>query len=302
MTVPSNALGINSATPLASPPVINIIVVSPSAAVNSAPAPSPVNNLGTMATNTLANSGLGFAAQLARALPPPPPPPQPTVQESFSQLGDMIGVLTTMNTMLGSLLSKTQDPATPASTTVAAPAAPAIAAAAAPTPAAAPAVRTDLLIPNKTQDATQKARLDTTLAKLTQDPEGAILLAAAKAAGYTIEVGDPSLGANNNLINGVTIPDQNKIIVNPKAPDFDKTVIHELVHATTEGDDDSQTEEGLADVIGFRISARINGTAEPGTDQQIFNNKILSYPTLNKNNAIIASLLALGIKAPNLSA
>jgi hypothetical protein len=326
MTVPSTALGINSPT-LASPPVINIFVVQQPSPVASTSASSPVGALNTMATNSLANSGLGFAVQLARALPPPAPPPQPTVQESFSQLGDMIGVLTTMNTVLGSLLTKTEETAAPASATVAAPVAPAstaaapipISIAATPVPAAVPASNAGLTLPNQTQDATQKARLDATLAKVAQDPDGAKLLAAAKAAGYTIEVGDPTVAAAGAhdvstcpicqaaldaglTVNGVTIPSQKKIVVNPNAPNFDKTVVHELVHASTEGDGDSQTEEGLADVIGFRVASRIDGTAPPATDQQIFSQKILSYLELNKNNPILASLAALGIQAPNFSA
>jgi len=97
-------------------------------------------------------------------------------------------------------------------------------------------------------------------------------------------------------INGITIPGTKTIIVSPNAPEFDKTVSHELVHAATEADGNSQTEEGMADVIGYRIASRIDGTPEPGSEQEIFQNKIASYPNLNGSNDIINSLLQLGIQ------
>ena len=180
-------------------------------------------------------------------------------------------------------------------------------AASAGTPAPAPATARSLAASaqsrNVTEDPNQKQRLDTTLAKIAQDPDGSKLLQAALAKGYKIEVGDPSqAGAQDagprdaDSINGVTIPGSKTIIINPNAPNFDKTVVHELVHAATEGDNNSQTEEGMADVIGFRVSSRMDGLAEPGSEQQIFMNKIASYPNLNASNDIINSLEKLGIQ------
>ena len=105
-------------------------------------------------------------------------------------------------------------------------------------------------INNKTTDPAQKQRLDTTLSKVAKDPDGAKLLQAAEANGYSIEVGDPTKTGSQDhdadSINGVTIPDQKRIVINPNAPDFDKTVVHELVHAATQSDGNSQTEEGMA--------------------------------------------------------
>ena len=144
-------------------------------------------------------------------------------------------------------------------------------------------------------------RLDTILAKVAQDSEGAILLNAAKANGYSIEVGDPSKYSTGqgdaDSIYGVTVPDQKKIVISPNAPDFDKTVIHELVHAATQGDGDSKTEEGMADVIGYRIASRVDGTQAPGSERQIFQSKIANYPSLGNDNSIIQDLNALGIQA-----
>lgn len=169
---------------------------------------------------------------------------------------------------------------------------------------------------NTTADPNQRALLDQSLSKISQDPEGSALLQQALANGYTIEVGDPNIpglfdqnGAHDasicqscqaaldtgGQINGVTIPNQKKIIINPNAPEFDKTLVHELVHASTEGDGNSRQEEGLADVVGYHVSSRINGTLLPGSDAQIFNNKIQNYPELQATNGITNSLANLGI-------
>lgn len=169
---------------------------------------------------------------------------------------------------------------------------------------------------NKTTDPAQKAKLDATLAKIASDPEGSKLLQKAIANGYTIEIGDAAkaLGGQNDkegaaalcpacqaaldaggTVNGATLPDQKKIVIDPNAENFDKTVVHELVHAATPGDGNSQQEEGLADVLGFRITSRINGTPLPGSERDIFNNKIQNYKELQANNGIDASLAAIGL-------
>lgn len=164
--------------------------------------------------------------------------------------------------------------------------------------------------------ASPDARLNSTLSALANDPEGARLLAAARANGFTIEIGDPSAAVGGTFdkgniscpscqaaldagkqINGVTLPSQKKIIINPNAPDFEKTVVHELVHAATPGDGNSQTEEGIADVIGFRVANRITGKAVPGDARSIFLNKIANYPGLTGVNGIRNTLASLGLNA-----
>jgi hypothetical protein len=151
-------------------------------------------------------------------------------------------------------------------------------------------------------NASADPRLSRDLSALASDPEGARLLAAAQANGYTIEVGDPGPAAGSGVrpgqrINGVTLPDQKKIIISPNAPEFTKTLIHELVHAATPGDGNSQTEEGIADVIGYRIANRITGQAIPGDANSIFSRKIANYPGLTGVNAIRNSLASLGLSA-----
>lgn len=179
----------------------------------------------------------------------------------------------------------------------------------------------DTDIPNTTQgDAEQSARLDDVLAGISQDPEGSKLLQAAKEKGYTIEVGDPSQAAGaldaeggshpvscdhckaaldaGQQVNGITISgDEKKIIINPNAPDFEKTVVHELVHAATDDDDNSQQEEGIADVIGYRVAARLTGEEPPEDVQSIYQNKMANYLDLNGTNSVRDTLAELGIDA-----
>lgn len=155
---------------------------------------------------------------------------------------------------------------------------------------------------NTTNDPEQSARLDDVLAKVAQDPEGAKLLEEAQKKGYTIEVGDPAAaigGADaGQQINGVAMTgSEKKIIISPDAPDFEKTVVHELVHAATDEDGNSQQEEGIADVIGYRVANRITGKAQPGDTQSIYENKMVHYRDLEQRNDVRNSLASLGIDA-----
>lgn len=146
---------------------------------------------------------------------------------------------------------------------------------------------------NTTTDPNQKQRLNNTLAAIAQDPEGSKLLKAALDKGYTIQVGN--LDANTN---GDTLPDQKKIIISPNAPNFTKTVVHELVHAATDQDGDSKDEEGKADVIGFRVASRILGQPEPN-EQATYRDKVTNpaYGNLQANNNVDQALAALGLTA-----
>jgi hypothetical protein len=116
--------------------------------------------------------------------------------------------------------------------------------------------------------------------------------------GYSFEVGDPSAAGDHDEVNGITLPDQKKIIVNPNAPNFLKTLVHELVHAATDQDGDSKDEEGKADVIGFRVASRILGQTEPN-EQATYQNKVTNpaYAGLVGNNNVDQSLSALGLTA-----
>lgn len=146
--------------------------------------------------------------------------------------------------------------------------------------------------------------LQASLARIQQDPEGAQLLQAALAKGYTIQIGDPSVAgqasraggdscpvcqaaaaANGTTVEGVTLTGGGRrdIIVSPNARDFDKTLVHELYHAATDDNGTSKTEEATANIIGDRVSARINGRAARDP-QAIINETFPLYPDLPINN------------------
>jgi hypothetical protein len=152
------------------------------------------------------------------------------------------------------------------------------------------------------------------------DPEGAKLIAAARAKGVFIEVGDAaaahgsfdmvrqcnctSCGQQRAFdggvtISGVTLTDssgKSRIVVSD--PDNIKTIVHELVHATTAQDGNSKEEEGIADVIGSRVANRLGGSSAGGlggSDQQIFINKQRLYPNLNQTNNVRSTLAGLGL-------
>jgi hypothetical protein len=181
---------------------------------------------------------------------------------------------------------------------------------------------TPIGIKNGTTNPTQKATLDQSLSKIATDPDGSKLIAQAKKLGVTIKVGDPAAAAGANdvtvkgdgltdpdgktvakdgtvQVNGVTLSDNQtgKVTVVVRDPSNIKTIAHELVHAVSTGDGNSQQEEGIADVIGSRVANNVGDTqhALQGSDEQIYINKQQYYPTLNNSNNIRQTLAGLGI-------
>lgn len=156
--------------------------------------------------------------------------------------------------------------------------------------------------------------LQNSLSAIASDPEGAKLIAEAEAKGIKIEVGDPAAAAGANdispcncpehgaqqdggaTVNGVFLPGENKIVV--RDPNNIKTLVHELVHATTKEDGNSKHEEGIADVVGRRVEARVRGN-DPGAlnERQIYSDKKLLYGGLNEFNNVENTLARLGISA-----
>jgi len=100
-------------------------------------------------------------------------------------------------------------------------------------------------------------------------------------------------------VNGVTLSDNKtgQVTVVVRDPSNIKTIAHELVHAVSTQDGNSQQEEGIADVIGSRVANNVGDSkdAVQGTDEQIYINKQQYYPTLNNSNNIRQTLAALGI-------
>jgi len=173
-------------------------------------------------------------------------------------------------------------------------------------------------ISNVDGNAGEKDALDNSLAAIAKDPEGAALLKAAQAKGVTIEVGDPgqafgsadavncncgqhggtaAADAGGNVL-GVTLNQGGKTHIIVRDPSNIKTIVHELVHAVSTGDGNSKHEEGIADVVGYRVASRVTGqqTQSEGT---IYNNKIgvAGYAGLSRYNGIEQTLAQLGISA-----
>jgi hypothetical protein len=73
-----------------------------------------------------------------------------------------------------------------------------------------------------------------------------------------------------------------------------KTITHELVHAVSTADGDSKTEESIANLLGERVNAQINGGTARDF-QTIFNATAPLYPELGVNNPIRNTLANLGI-------
>lgn len=117
--------------------------------------------------------------------------------------------------------------------------------------------------------------------RLGTDPEGRNLLQEAQRRGVRIEVGDVGRGTLAHFD-----PNENKIVVGRETMRNGTglaSLAHELVHATTPHDGDSQHEEGMANVIANRISNRINGR-RPDNAAAIYNNTTRLYPELAGNN------------------
>ncbi len=143
------------------------------------------------------------------------------------------------------------------------------------------------------------ADLRNSLAAIAEDPDGARLLEAVQAKGIRIRVGDPGGPEVQGLFTG------NEIIV--RDPRNVKTLVHEMVHAATNGDGNSKSEEGRADVIGTRVARRIAQKegldpgsigAREGSDQHIFETKkqVDGYRGLSEENGSRQTLAHLGVQ------
>lgn len=166
----------------------------------------------------------------------------------------------------------------------------------------------------------QRAQMKQNLMAMSQDPEGSKLVASSIRRGVTFAVGDPASALNGArdasgtgvqacdcsdckttaadggvIVHGVTISqgDRSQIIV--RDPNNLKTLAHEMIHANTTGDGNSQREEGLANVIGRRIESRLSGVALENPNAT-FNNTLPNYVGLQGRNNIDASLAALGLQ------
>lgn len=137
-------------------------------------------------------------------------------------------------------------------------------------------------------------RVRQALQAIASHPDGAKLLAAAKANGLTSINVNSSLnpdggGGTEGLTsygNGNTRID----IANPNSPDLLRTLAHELGHAATTSDGDSQLEEKTVDALGERIQQDLTGRGSK------FGLDVGAYRNLSGDNGILNSLRSLGIR------
>jgi hypothetical protein len=136
-----------------------------------------------------------------------------------------------------------------------------------------------------------RQQLLNSLNTIAQDPEGRVLVQQALKNGVTFSAGNT--GASNVL--GEFTPGNNHIVVGN--PNDIKTLVHEMVHAASKQDGNSQLEEGIANVIGDRVSARLAGRAASNNAQNILSTTARLYPELGASNNIRQTLFGLGITA-----
>ncbi len=130
------------------------------------------------------------------------------------------------------------------------------------------------------------------LEAIANHPDGAKLLEAAKANGLT------SISVNSNLnpgggagTEGLFDPNTKSIqIANPNGENLINILAHELGHAATSGDGNSQMEESTVNAIGAKIQQDLTGRAST------FNLDEGSYSHLSQDNGIVNNLRGLGIR------
>lgn len=132
------------------------------------------------------------------------------------------------------------------------------------------------------------------LEQIANHPDGAKLLAAAKANGLTSISVNPGLNPDGGAgTEGLMIPGNGNPrieIANPNSPNLIHVLAHELGHAATTGDGNSLLEEKTVDALGARIHRDLTGS------NSTFNLDVGSYAGLAGNNGILNSLRGLGVR------
>jgi len=132
------------------------------------------------------------------------------------------------------------------------------------------------------------------LEQIASHPDGAKLIAAAKANGLTSITANPGLNPDGGAgTEGLAIYGGGNTrieIANPNSANLIQTLAHELGHAATTGDGNSQLEEQTIHELGERIQRDLTGQASS------FHLDLGSYSNLAQDNGVLNSLRGLGIR------
>lgn len=134
-------------------------------------------------------------------------------------------------------------------------------------------------------------RLQGAIDQVAKDPDGAKLLEAAKAKGLTSITVNPGLDGGTAGVTYSGGGNSRIEIKDPNSQDLIHTLVHELGHAATPEDGNSQMEEATIDKIGERVQERITGRPSG------FHLNHDAYRHLPGDNGIRDSLRRLGIAA-----
>jgi hypothetical protein len=137
-------------------------------------------------------------------------------------------------------------------------------------------------------------RVQMALEQIATHPDGAKLIAAAKANGLSSISVNPSLNPDGGSgTQGETFWGNGNTrieLADSGSPDLVQTLAHELGHAATTQDGDSQLEENTVDALGNRIQKDLLGYAPSSELDQN------AYSSLSRDNGILNSLRSLGIR------
>ncbi len=137
-------------------------------------------------------------------------------------------------------------------------------------------------------------RVRQALAQIATHPDGAKLIAAARQNGLSSISVNPGLNPDGGAgTQGETYWGNGSTrieLADANSPDLIQTLAHELGHAATTQDGDSQLEENTVDQLGRRIQQDLTGRTTP------FNLDEGAYSNLVADNGILNSLRGLGIR------
>jgi len=142
---------------------------------------------------------------------------------------------------------------------------------------------------------TGNTTLDEALTSISKDPVGNKLTTHCQSTGVLFTI--KKLMGKHAYYN----PSDNSITIDPKILTYEfnlRYLIHEMVHATNNGNENSITEEVLAELIGLEVQNRITGIPMELNPYSVFVQHLLhpEYGKLPIVNNIIQSLYSAGLE------